>query len=147
MPNDDRMPDSHGCGELSQRHILQADTAMEKGDHFQAAEKAWVAVAHALKSIAAQRDWNHKTHFQLQEAAWQLFVEFDRTDLYPLFAAADKLRRNFYEPCGMDRDQVEFRIGAVKKLLAELEAMRNSPPRPFVPQDHAQEQRLDRLTR
>ena len=41
--------------EISQRLTHRAEEEMQKGDTLQAFEKAWGAVAHAVKSIAEQR--------------------------------------------------------------------------------------------
>jgi hypothetical protein len=140
------LPGPQDYVELSEHLIRQADAELEKGDHLQAGEKGWGAVAHALKAVAEQRGWNHNNHFLLQEVAMQLFTEFDSPRLAFLYDAADRMHQNFYENI-MSRDDVEFRISGVKELLAELKTFRDSPPRPFVPQNHDQRRRLDRLAR
>jgi predicted patatin/cPLA2 family phospholipase len=82
----------------------------------------------------------------LHEVAMQLFTKFDRTGLRPLYYTADRMHQNFYENI-MARDEVETNISFVKELLTELEVIRNSSTIPFVPQNHDQRRRLDRLTR
>ena len=136
----------HDYAGLSRHFIRQADDELAKGDHLQAAEKGWGAAAHAIKAVSAERGWNHNNHFLLHEAALQLSIEFDHDGLVTLYDAANLLHNNFYEH-SMERDDVERRIGMVKELLAELETIKNSPPRPFVPQNHSQRRRLDRLMR
>lgn len=46
----------------SDRLIRHAWEQLEQGDRLQASEKAWGAVAHALKDIAARRGWRNRTH-------------------------------------------------------------------------------------
>ena len=140
------LPEPYDYAGLSRHLIRQADAELQKGDHFQAAEKGWGAVAHAIKAVAEQRGWNHNSHFLLHEAAMQLFAEFDRAGLRPLYYTADRLHQNFYENA-MSKEDVEINMGIVKELLAELEAMRGSAPAPFAPQNRDQRRRLDRLTR
>ncbi len=140
------MPDAYDYVALSQHLIRQTDAELEKGDHYQAAEKGWGAVAHAIKAVAEQRGWNHDNHFLLHEAAFQLSAEFDRADLMDMYDSAERLHQNFYG-CYMRRDEVERRINRAKTFSEQLEVIRNSPPRPFIPQNHDQRRRLDRLTR
>ena len=49
----------------SDRLIADAEEELAKGDRLQASEKAWGAVAHRLKVIAAQRGWEYTTHRQV----------------------------------------------------------------------------------
>ena len=46
----------------SDRLIRHAWEQLEQGDRLQASEKAWGAVAHALKDIAARRGWRNRAH-------------------------------------------------------------------------------------
>ncbi|MCY4652410.1 MAG: PaREP1/PaREP8 domain-containing protein, partial [Dehalococcoidia bacterium] len=46
----------------SQRLIQHAEEKLAEGDRLQASEKAWGAVAHYFKHIAAQRGWRYVTH-------------------------------------------------------------------------------------
>ena len=140
------LPEPYDYAGLSRHLIGQAETELAKGDYFQAAEKGWGAVAHAIKAVAEQRGWNHNNHYLVREAAMQLSVEFGRPGLMSLYDSADSLHRNFYGNY-MRSDEVEQRIGAAREMLAELEAIRNSPPRPFTPQNRDQRRRLDTLTR
>ena len=141
-----QLPEPHDYAGLSRHFIRQADDELAKGDHLQAAEKGWGAVAHALKSIAEQRGWNHNKHLLLHDTAMQLFDEFDKRELSLHYYAADSLHQNFYANI-LEWDEVQRSVEVVKELLAELETMKNSPPRPFTPQNHSQRRRLDRLER
>ena len=140
------LPDPHDYAKLSQHFIRQAEEELQKGDHLQAAEKGWGAVAHAVKAIAEQRGWNHGSHPLLRDVYWQIITEFGRTDLALLFDGAEKLHQNFYEN-HLDRDEVEHRVNTSKSLLEELAVFKASPPRPFVPRGPAQQRRWNRLTR
>ena len=66
--------------QISRMCVEQARTKPAGGDRLQASEKVWGAAAHAIKSIAIDRGWQHSRHEQLIQIAMQLGNEFDRPD-------------------------------------------------------------------
>ena len=130
---------------LSRRYTRQAEAELQRGDTVQAGEKAWGAASTALKSIAEHRGWFHNHHDLTVDAMGELATEFDRQDLQNLFDNARLMHQNFYEDL-MPEDEVERRLGRVRSLLQELEALRTEPPRPFIPQSNRQKRRRERLT-
>ena len=131
--------------EISQRLIQQAEDEFEKGDLIQASEKAWGAVAHAIKSVAAQRGWNHQTHALLFDVSGQISDELARPGLRTRFRSASLMHQNYYEDY-MPTDEVQSGIDDAKTYLLELEAVRAGTPPAFVPQTPEQAARLRRLT-
>ena len=117
---------------------------MSRGDLAQACEKSWGAAACALKSIAEQRGWHHRSHSLLYDLSGQIADELDRQDLRGLFAVANTMHQNFYENW-FQEDEVEYGIGRVKTYLADLEAVSPQMPDSFVVETRAQRRRLERL--
>ena len=83
--------------EISRYLIEEAQHQLDRGDLIQASEKAWGATAHAIKSLAQTRGWNHTRHDLLADVVEQISEEWDRTDLETLFRSANYLHNNFYE--------------------------------------------------
>ena len=132
--------------EMSQKYIRQAQEELEKGDFSQSTEKAWGAAAEALKSIAAQRVWNHKSHGLLRDMATHLYMEFGNLRIFDLFGVLENAYSNYYEH-RWDRDEAQLHIDRSRELLDVLKEIKNSPPRRFTPATREQERRLERLTR
>ena len=133
--------------QMSQSLIRQAQEELDgAGDYAQSSEKAWGAIAEALKAAAAGRNWNHHNHGILRDIATQLCLEFGQPQLTNLFDTAEALHINFYEN-RYDRDEVQLRLDRCRELLDELERIRTSPPRRYTPATQEQIRRLERLTR
>ena len=132
--------------ELSQWCIGEADNYLRFGNTIQASEKGWGAVAQALKAIAEERGWNHGSHTLIVDVAQQVAYEEDRPDLIRLFGTAQALHTNFYEDW-LSSDTVSIYLEDVKKLLPELECIRQVTPPSFTPDNRDQRNRWRRLTR
>ena len=131
--------------EISQRLIQQAEEELQKGDPLQASEKAWGAVAHAVKSIAEQRGWRHNSHEFLYAISGQIADESGRPDMRAMFRSANAMHTNYYENW-MAADEVQSGIDHARAYIRELEAVQAAPPPTFVPQTPEQAARLRRLT-
>ncbi len=130
---------------LSRHYIEKADEYLQAGDRVQASEKGWGAVAEAIKSVAAQRGWNHYSHSLLGDIAFQLSEEWQRPDVRILFDAMEKLHINFYED-NMGLDAIGASVGDAKRLLQELETLRQQPPRRVTLNSRERQRRWRRLT-
>ena len=130
--------------EMSRNYLARAEDYLSRGDLAQACEKSWGAAACALKSIAEQRGWHHRSHSLLYDLSGQVADELDRQDLRGLFAVANTMHQNFYENW-FQEDEVEYGIGRVKTYLADLEAVSPQMPDSFVVETRAQRRRLERL--
>ena len=130
---------------LSRSYIQRADEYLQAGDRVQASEKGWGAVAEAVKSIAEERGWHHKSHRLLNDAALQLSEEWRRPDVLLLYTAAKDLHINFYED-DLELDNIAASVGNAKTLLGELEILRRRPPRPVPVRTREQRNRWRRLT-
>ena len=108
---------------ISRRFIRQADEELANGDHIQASEKAWGAVAHYFKSIAARRDWRQNSHRDYYINMELLRNEsVDKEEFRRFFLAADGLHANFYNDY-MSAEQVGESVEDAKKLLSMLDAI------------------------
>ena len=132
--------------EISRYLIEEAQHQLDRGDLIQASEKAWGATAHAFKSLAQTRAWNHTRHDLLADVVEQIFEEWDRTDLETLFRSANYLHNNFYEHA-LTIGQVRGAINDATALIEELHTLRQQPPRPFGPETREQQARVRKLTR
>ena len=107
--------------QISRRFIRQADEELANGDHIQASEKAWGAVAHYFKSIAARRDWRQNSHRDYYTNMELLRDEsVDKEGFRRFFLAADGLHANFYNDY-MSAEQVSESIEDAKRLIAMLD--------------------------
>ena len=131
--------------ELSRQYIERADEYLRLGDRVQASEKGWGAAAEAMKSIAEARGWNHNSQRLLNDVAFHLSEEWGRPDVRILFIVAKDLHINFYED-NMGLDDIAASVAAVKDLLAEMEPLRQQPPRPVVLDSRERRLRWRRLT-
>ena len=132
---------------ISRLHLQQAEEELlVKGDTMQASEKIWNAAAQALKSVAALRGWNHKSHSLLGDIAMQLRLELGRPELSEQFRLLESAHNNFYEH-RWAADEVDDRLNAARQFVGWLEEIRQQPQRRFTPATRTQQRRMDGLTR
>lgn len=105
-------------------HLLeQAHQELDRGDVRQASEKGWGAAAQAVKAVAEDRGWQHKSHAALFSAVSRLARETGNDDLNSLFHVANSLHSNFYENT-QNVDAVRSgldRVAQFVTLMAEAE--------------------------
>ncbi len=131
---------------ISHYLLEESQIQLDRGDLIQASEKAWGAAAHAIKSVAQARGWNHHRHDLLSDVVDQIASEWDRPALLDLFYLASVLHQNFYEH-EMSGARVRLMINRVRTFVAELDAIRDEPPRPFVLRTADDRRRWRKLTR
>ena len=117
-PHNTMTPSQHK--QTSQRFIQQAAIELADDDLLQSSEKTWGAAAHAVKSIAERRGWQHNTHSRLFRIANRISRENHDPDIALLFRTASDSHKNFYEGW-LNNDQVARYIERVQKLLEILE--------------------------
>ena len=115
---------------LSQRLLKHAQEQLERGDTLQASEKVYGAVAHAAKSCAELRGWNHFNHYRVELALDQLREEWDDPELVTLHGVVKELHNNFFE-YEISPTRVRDYFQAAESLIEKLDTVRNSPPRPL----------------
>ena len=134
--------DDHAA--MSRRSIDHAREELRKGDRLQASEKLWGAAAHALKAVAIQRGWQHTEHQNIHRIAIQLRHELDRPDFESRIRVANSFHVNFYENLE-EADSIRWAIDEVESLVADLEEVRASEPRPFTIANESDRNRLGHL--
>ena len=133
--------------DISHLHLQQAEEELYvRGDLMQASEKIWSATAQALKSVAALRGWNHKSHHLLSDIAMQLRLELGRPELSEQFDGLEAAHNNYYEH-RWGADQVEDRLNTARRFVRQLEEIRQLPRPRFTPATRTQERRMEQLTR
>lgn len=138
----DQSPDDHMA--ISRRFVAQARDELANGERLQASEKAWGAAAHALKSVAAQRGWYHDDHLLIMGTAIQLGHEFDLRDFEDRIRIAATFHSNFYSN-RESADSIRNAIDMVERFVADLDAVRSLPPRPFQVRNGSDRTRLQQL--
>ena len=84
--------------QTASRHLLaQAGVELAAGDTRQASEKGWGAAAQIVKSVAASRGWEHRSHAALFNTVSRLVDETGDNEIRRLFHVASALHVNFYE--------------------------------------------------
>ncbi len=129
---------------ISHYLLEESQIQLDRGDLIQASEKCWGAVAHAVKSVAQTRGWNHHRHDLLRAVVEQIAEEHDRFDLPAAFGSASDLHQNFYEH-ELTAVSVQSGIYNARMLISELSAIRAAPPRPFTARTPDQRRRILRL--
>ena len=133
--------------DISHLHLQQAEEELYvRGDLMQASEKIWSATAQALKSVAALRGWNHKSHHLLGSIAMQLHLELGRPELSEQFDGLEAAHTNYYEH-RWEADWVEARLNTARRFVRQLEEIRQLPRPRFTPSTPGQQRRMDSLTR
>lgn len=135
-----RRAKSDRYAQLSQRLLKHAQEQLALGDTVQASEKAYGAVAHAVKACGELRGWNHYNHYRVGLTLDQLREEWNDPSLVTLHMAVKALHDNFFE-YEMSTVQVNAGINAAKEIADKLEMIRNSLPRPLSSSSLSQEQR------
>lgn len=107
---------------LNHKYLKEADALMEKGDYAQASEKFWGAAATIVKSVAAKRRTNIRSHEGLNRFIAKLGDEVNDSELPRLFAVAAYLHQNFYENWLPPKIVVNYGE-AVKQLVEKLESL------------------------
>ena len=98
--------------------LRDARRELENCDRLQASEKAWRAVAHAIKVVAARRGWRYDTHADASRMIIRLIPELgDR--VYLLFRTANNLHRNCYIDA-MSLDELRRDLAYVEELVEML---------------------------
>jgi len=107
---------------LNRKYLNEAEAFLAKGDSLQASEKLWGAAAEMVKTVAAKRGMELRSHRDLWEFVDKLADELDDPDIIKLFAIASALHQNFYEDW-MPLDAVKRSMEAVKQLNEKLEKL------------------------
>ena len=130
---------------ISRTFIQHAREELERDSRLQASEKAWGAMAQALKAIAQVRGWKHRGHQNVVDIGQQIGAEYNNN--YVLWATeqANGLHLNFYEN-NDNAEVIENAIDLIEEVLPDLEDIRLAPPRPFAIARRFDRNRLRRLT-
>lgn len=130
---------------MSRRFVAHARSELAKGHRLQSSEKVWGAAAHALKAIAIQRGWNHRSHDLMYVIATQLQAERGRPDLAARFGYTESHHRNFYNN---DRfsSEINIAIDNVEELVEELDAVLREGAWPYTVEKPEDQDRLEELT-
>ena len=105
----------------SDRLMQHAFEQLAKGDRLQASEKAWGAMAHTLKQIAAERSLKYEEH----RNARQIMLAVARNSPHNRairagYAEANELHKNFYND-RQYRDDLEEALETVSDAITLLQ--------------------------
>ena len=130
---------------ISRTFIQHAREELEQGSRLQASEKAWGAMAQALKAIAQVRGWKHRGHDNILDIGHQIGMEYNYSIVIVATDMANSLHRNFYEN-NDNAAVIEETIITIEDALPDLEDARLTPPRPYTIAHRSDRNRLRRLT-
>ena len=139
-----RLEKSDRYAKLSRLKLWEAQQELNQGDTMQASEKAYGAVSCAAKAYGERRGWNHYNHHRVGLILEQLREEWDAPELVVAHLAIRALHNNFFE-YELSSTVVQDGIHAAQRMVARLEEIRQSEPRPLPPESLNREQRR-RLT-
>jgi hypothetical protein len=122
MKGDSSMTKVEKYATLNHKYLKEADALIEKGDYVQASEKFWGAASAAVKSVAAKRGTNIRSHERLYHFVDRLTEELEDPELTRLFGLASALHQNFYEDWLPSRMVINYGK-AVKQLVEKLEVL------------------------
>ncbi len=131
--------------QMSRIFLEHAHQELDHGDRLQASEKIWGATSHALKAIAIQRGWRHRSNATIFDIGEQLAREFGREDDFDRYLTrAGAMHQNFYDN---DRREpaIQLALADVEEFVAELGQIRESAPRSFTVRDANDRDRLGNL--
>ena len=130
--------------QLSQRFLKHAQEQLDQGDTLQASEKAYGAIAHAVKAYGEYRGWNHYSHHRVALILDQLRDEENDPSLTESYDAVESLHNNYFE-YEMEPTRVRDRLDTAKSLVKKVENLRLSTPKQLPSSTLNREQRR-RLT-
>ena len=108
--------------ELNRKYLIEGESLLAKGDYAQASEKFWGATAEMIKTLAASRGLELRTHSDLWAFITKLRDELKDSQVTLLFGLANTLHQNFYE-ASMTPEAVRDHADAVKELIHRLEKL------------------------
>jgi uncharacterized protein (UPF0332 family) len=130
---------------ISRRFIQHAREELRRGNRLQSSEKAWGAMAQALKAIAQARGWQHRGHNYILDAGHQIGMEYGHSRVLLATNHANNMHRNFYENSDYP-EYISATITLIEDLLPELDNFRFEAPNSFTINDEIDRLRLRRLT-
>ena len=82
---------------LCEKYLSEGEEFLSKEDYVRASEKFWRAAAQVVKSKAAKRGEELRSHGMLHEYAFRIREEVGDPELNRLWRSASGLHQNFYE--------------------------------------------------
>jgi len=107
---------------LAQKYLKESEAFLAEKDYVQASEKLWGAAAEVVKTVAAKRGVELRTHRELWQFVAHLHAELKDPEISRLFLQANCLHQNFYEGV-LPPEAVMAGAEAVKQLIARLEGL------------------------
>ncbi len=107
---------------LSEKYLREGDELLSKKDYIQASEKFWGAASQIVKSVAAKRGEELRSHGELHKYAFKLREETGDPELNRLWRSAITLHQNFYE-AWLPPESVKEAAEDVKKLASRVKEL------------------------
>lgn len=101
---------------------------VREGDRLQASEKAWDAVAHALKIVAERRNWPYAGHADAKVIIKRIADLTGNYKAVKQFDDVEELHRNYYADI-YPMEDIKTRRASAKELLAFLKKANSQLPR------------------
>ena len=146
MPDNeqDRLEKSDRYARLGRLKLWEAQQELNREDTMQASEKVYGALSCAAKAYGEKRGWNHYSHHRVELILEQLGEEWNAPELTFGVLLLKGMHNNFFEH-ELRPIVVQEGIHAAQRIVARLEEIRQSTPRPLPSESLNREQRR-RLT-
>lgn len=103
----------------STHYIENAIKCIEAGEAEKAGEFVWGSMAQALKAVAAKKDINLYSHWDIKDYARGLAKELGDESITTAYALAESLHCNFYES-GLRVEDVQLYLNKIKETIVKL---------------------------
>ena len=100
--------------------LRDARQELDNGDRIRSSEKAWDAIEHALKAVAARRGWKYDTQADGSRIIMRLVDEMGDDRLQLLFSSANSFYRNYYIDA-MPIEEIHLCLAYVDEFIAMLD--------------------------
>ena len=100
--------------------LLDARRELENGDRMRSSEKAWEAIDHALKAVAARRGWKYDTQADGSRIIRRLVDEMGDRKLRLLFYSASYVHRNYWIDA-IPIEEIHLCLAYVDEFIAMLD--------------------------
>lgn len=101
-------------------HYLEnAFSALGAGDPEKAGEFLWGSLAQALKAVAASKEIELRSHWDIADYAKELARELEDKSIFDVFGHASYLHSNFYE-AGLRMEDVEIYAEEIREMVRKL---------------------------
>ncbi len=115
--NQREMPEKYAVQSI--HYLENAFESIQAGEVEKASEFLWGSLAQALKAVAASKEIELRTHWNITDYAKDLAKQQGDKSIYDVFGHASYLHSNFYE-AGLRMEDVEIYVEEIRAMVDKL---------------------------